>query len=81
MSCFRHVSEDPTDISPHRFLDVKANRDILKKSRESHAAKRDGAAGGSGNGGAGEKDLSSLVASVKAKMESGGPKRKRTRKH
>lgn len=58
---------DPTHP---KFQDIQANREILQKTRERHTDKR--ARDES------EKDLSSLVESVKAKM---GGKRKRSRKH
>lgn len=62
---------DPTHP---KFADIPANREILKRTREGHASKRDKKVEEK------EKDLGDLVASVKRKMESGGGKRKRSRK-
>ncbi|WOO76625.1 Pre-rRNA-processing protein esf1 [Vanrija pseudolonga] len=68
---------DPTHP---KFHDSAANREILKKTREGHAAKRD-APGTAGGAASGERDLAELAASVKRKMEGGSSrKRKRSKK-
>lgn len=77
---FAAIYDEPAfaiDPTHSKFTDTSVNREILKRARDKHAEGRERGVKSTEEGG--EKGLSELVESVKAKA--GGRARKRSRKH